>query len=232
LLRPNKAGYLSTLFCEISLELSRRLADNARPHMEEVQQAWAKQELARVNAQLQAVLDASQQVAIVATDAAGEITLWNRGAERIFGRSAEEAIGRPFDGVIRGPQFAERQARLRRSSGGRSTDAEVPTLRARVLGSRRAGVDAVPRGRRAQDVDLVTSPMRDPEGTITGYTAIARDVTDSKAGEVATRESAARLQGALHGSMDAITMLVALRDEDGEVIDFMITDVATRAPTS
>jgi PAS domain S-box-containing protein len=54
-------------------------------------------------------------------------------------------------------------------------------------------------------------------------------VTDSKAGEVATRESAARLQGALHGSMDAITMLVAIRGEDGDIIDFMITDTNPRA---
>jgi PAS domain S-box-containing protein len=197
--------------------------------MEEVQQAWAKQELARVNAQLQAVLDASQQVAIVATDAAGEITLWNRGAERIFGRSVEEAIGRPFSGVIRGPQFAERQARLQAELGRPIDDAEVATLRARMLDhDEQEWTLYRPDGER-RTVDLVTSPMRDPAGTITGYTAIARDVTDSKAGEVATRESAARLQGALHGSMDAITMLVAIRGEDGEVIDFMITDTNPRA---
>ena len=197
--------------------------------MEEVQQAWAKQELARVNAQLQAVLDASRQVAIVATDAAGEITLWNRGAERIFGRAAEEAIGRPFDGVLRGPQFAERQARLTAEFGRAVTDAEVPTLRARVSDhDEQEWTLYRPDGER-RIVDLVTSTIRDPQGTITGFTAIARDVTDSKAGEVATRESAARLQGALHGSMDAITMLVALRDEGGAIIDFMITDSNPRA---
>mgnify|MGYP000597254581 CR=1 FL=1 len=229
MLRPNKARYLSTLFREISLELSRRLADNARPHMEEVQQAWAKQELARVNAQLQAVLDASRQVAIVATDAAGEITLWNRGAERIFGLAAEEAIGRAFAGVLRGPQFAERQARMAAEFGRPVADVEVPTLRARVAdGDEQEWTLYRPDGER-RFIDLVTSPIRDPAGAITGFTAIARDVTDSKAGEVATRESAARLQGALHGSMDAITMLVVLRDEAGNIDDFMLTDVNPRA---
>ena len=191
---------------------------------------WAQQELAKVNAQLQAVLDASHQVAIVATDPDGEITLWNRGAEQMFGVDADAVIGRLCTQLIRNdPEFAVRRARLSAEFGRPIDGFEVIALRARLYDHDEQEWRIYHRNGERVTVNLVVSPMRGSDGEITGFVGIARDITDSKAAQVALGESAARVQGALHGSMDAIVMLVALRDDAGVLIDLMFTDVNPRA---
>jgi|GEM_PF-1520812 len=191
---------------------------------------WAQQELAKVNAQLQAVLDASHQVAIVATDPDGEITLWNRGAEQMFGVDADAVIGRLCTQLIRNdPEFAVRRARLSAEFGRPIDGFEVIALRARLYDHDEQEWRIYHRNGERVTVNLVASPMRGSDGEITGFVGIARDITDSKAAQVALGESAARVQGALHGSMDAIVMLVALRDDAGVLIDLMFTDVNPRA---
>ncbi len=191
---------------------------------------WAQQELARVNAQLQAVLDASHQVAIIATDPEGEITLFNRGAEQMFGVAANAVLGHLSTQLVRhDPEFAARRERLSAEFGRPIDGFEVMSLRARLYDHdeqewtlyRADGVRVT--------INMVASPMREPGGEITGYVGIARDITDSKAAEVAMRESATRVQGALHGSMDAILMMVALRDDAGAIVDLMFTDLNPRA---
>ena len=191
---------------------------------------WAQQELAKVNAQLQAVLDASHQVAIVATDPDGEITLWNRGAEQMFGVDADAVIGRLCTQLVRNdPEFAVRRARLSAEFGRPIDGFEVIALRARLYDHDEQEWRIYHRNGERVTVNLVVSPMRGSDGEITGFVGIARDITDSKAAQVALGESAARVQGALHGSMDAIVMLVALRDDAGVLIDLMFTDVNPRA---
>ncbi|HEY0136954.1 MAG TPA: PAS domain S-box protein, partial [Nannocystis sp.] len=191
---------------------------------------WAKQELARVNAQLQAVLDASHQVAIIATDPRGEITLWNRGAEQMFGVRAEAVVGRLCTPLVRGdPAFAARRARLSAEFGRAIDGFEVMALRARLYDHDEQEWTLYRGSGERLTVNLVASPMRGGDGEITGYVALARDITDSKAAQVAMQESAVRVQGALHGSMDAIVMLVAIRDDAGVLIDLMFTDLNPRA---
>jgi len=191
---------------------------------------WAQQELARVNAQLQAVLDASHQVAMIATDPEGEITLFNRGAEQMFGVAANAVLGRLSTLLVRhDPEFAARRTRLSTEFGRPIDGFEVMSLRARLYDHDEQEWTLYRADGGRVTINLVASPMREPGGEITGYVAIARDITDSKAAAVAMRESAARVQGALHGSMDAIIMMVALRDDDGAVIDMMFTDLNPRA---
>ena len=191
---------------------------------------WAQQELARVNAQLQAVLDASHQVAIIATDPDGEITLWNRGAEQMFGVGADAVLGRLCTPLVRGdPEFAARRARLSAQFGRPIDGFEVIALRARLYDHDEQEWTLYHSDGERVTVNLVASPMRGSDGEITGFVAIARDITDSKAAQVALGESAARVQGALHGSMDAIVMLVAIRDDAGVLVDLMFTDVNPRA---
>ena len=94
---------------------------------------WAQQELARVNGQLQAVLDASHQVAIIATDPEGEITLFNRGAEAMLGAAATAVIGRLSTQLVRDvPEFAARRERLSAEFGRPIDGFDVLTLRARL----------------------------------------------------------------------------------------------------
>jgi len=191
---------------------------------------WAQQELARVNAQLQAVLDASHQVAMIATDPEGEITLFNRGAEQMFGVAANVVLGRLSTLLIRhDPGFAARRERLSAEYGRPIEGFEVMSLRARLYDHDEQEWTLYRADGGRVTINVVASPMRGPGGEITGYVAIARDITDSKAAAVAMSESAARVQGALHGSMDAITMMVALRNDDGKIVDMMFTDVNPRA---
>ncbi|MBK9758328.1 MAG: PAS domain S-box protein [Nannocystis sp.] len=193
-------------------------------------QRWAQQELARVNGQLQAVLDASHQVAIIATDPEGEITLFNRGAEAMLGAAASAVIGRLATQLVREvPEFAARRERLSAEFGRPIDGFDVLALRARLYDHDEQEWTLYREQGGRITINLVASPMRAQDGEITGYVAIGRDVTDSKAAAVALRESAYRVQGALHGSMDAIVMLVAIRDDAGVLVDMMITDVNPRA---
>ena len=191
---------------------------------------WAQQELARVNAQLQAVLDASHQVAMVATDPEGEITLFNRGAEQMFGLTADAVIGQLCTQLVRDdPEFAARRARLSAEFGRPIEGFEVMSLRARLYDHDEQEWTIYRGDGGRVTITIVASPMRGPEGELTGFVAIARDITDGKAAQVALRESAARVQGALHGAMDAIVMLVAIRDDAGRLVDMMFTDLNPRA---
>ncbi len=71
----------------------RRLEEEIRRHAEELECRVAERtaELAGAHKFLETVLDSSTEYAIVATDTGGRITLFNRGAEHIFGYPAEEA---------------------------------------------------------------------------------------------------------------------------------------------
>jgi PAS domain-containing protein len=179
--------------------------------------------------QLQAVLDASHQVAIIATDPEGEITLFNRGAEAMLGKPAAEVLGRVCTQLARDlPEFAARRERLSTEFGRPIDGFDVLALRARLY-EHDEQEWTIYRENGRVTINLVASPMRGPDGEITGYVAIGRDITDSKAAEVALRESAYRVQGALHGSMDAIVMMVAIRDDAGVLVDMMFTDVNPRA---
>ncbi len=192
-------------------------------------QRWAQHELVRVNAQLEAVLNAPHQVALIATDPLGTITLFNRGAEQIFGVDADRVIGCSCTELIaQTPEFAARQARLSADFGRELHGFEVLALRARLY-----DYDdqewVLYRGDGRMTLHCAASPMIGPDRNLTGYVAVIRDVTDSKAAEVARLESTTRVQGALHGSMDAIAMFVAIRDDHHALVDMMFTDVNPRA---
>ena len=115
----------------------------------------------------------------------GIVTSWNQGAQRLFGYSAEEMIGRSVLTLIpedRLEEEAEILARLRR---GERVD-HYETVRRRKDG-------------RLVDVSLSISPIRDGNGRLIGASKIARDNTARKNAEASTREANDRLreQGAL-----------------------------------
>ena len=100
-------------------------------------------ELMQVNARLNALLDASTQVSIIATDPDGLITVFNPGAERMLGYSAQEMVGVATPLLIHDAQeVSAHAARLSAEFG--TTDRGIRHLR-------RAGAAGWPRCRR---VDL------------------------------------------------------------------------------
>jgi PAS domain S-box-containing protein len=126
----------------------------------------------RVNEQrlrwLAAIVESSDD-AIVSKDLDGVITSWNKGAERIFGYTAEEAVGRPITIVIPADRQDEEQMILARIRRGERID-HFETVRQRKHGSLIV-------------VSLTVSPVRNAEGKIVGASKIARDITQRKRSE-------------------------------------------------
>ena len=112
-----------------------------------------------------AVVESSDD-AIVSKNLDGIITTWNRGAERLFNYTAEEAIGQPITMIIPQDRLDEERmilARIRR--GERIVHFE--TVRQRKHGG-------------LISISLTVSPVKNAEGRIVGASKIARDITEQK----------------------------------------------------
>ena len=143
-------------------------------------------------ARLAGLLDSAMD-AIVTVDESEKIVLYNRAAERIFGWSSAEAVGRPLDLLI--------PARFR--------DAHVDHVQrfgATGVTSRRMSGSTVVYGLRKDGeefpVDASISQLEAPEGRL--FTVILRDVTERVRAETEQARLAARLAGLLDSAMDGI----------------------------
>lgn len=130
-------------------------------------------------AQLAAIVTSSGD-AIISKDTNGVITSWNRSAERLFGYTATEAIGRPVTLLIPPERLDEEPAILARIRRGETIE-PYETVRRRKDGA-------------LIDVALTVSPMRDATGTIFGASKVARDITDRKRAEEAVHASEVRFR--------------------------------------
>src|SRR5690349_11846150 len=131
---------------------------------------------------LAAILESTDD-AILAKDARGRITDWNAAAERMYGYSREEAIGRPVAMIIPPARAGEEMWLLGRAMRG-ETVAGYETERVRKDGS-------------IVSVELTVSPVRDRQTErIVGASTIARDA--------ASRVAQARLAALVDQSFDAI----------------------------
>jgi PAS domain S-box-containing protein len=104
--------------------------------------------------------------AIVSKNLDGIIISWNGGAERVFGYTAEEAIGQPITIVIPADRHSEERDILTRIRRGERID-HFETVRQRKHGSLIV-------------VSLTVSPIKNAEGKIVGASKTARDVTERK----------------------------------------------------
>ncbi len=119
-------------------------------------------------AQLAAIV-ASSNDAIIGKTVEGVITSWNRGAEQLFGYSAQEAIGRSIDLLI--PlERRDEESRIRENIIRGKPVEHYETIRLHKLGHR-------------LDVSLTISPIRDATGKVVGGSKIARDITERKRAE-------------------------------------------------
>ena len=103
---------------------------------------------------------------IISKNLDGIIISWNKGAERVFGYTAEEAIGQPITIVIPEDRHDEERQILTRIRRGERIE-HYETVRRRKHGSLIA-------------VSLTVSPVRDAEGKIVGASKIARDITEQR----------------------------------------------------
>lgn len=167
--------------------------------------------LREASARIQSVFDSATEVAIVAADAQGGVTLFNKGAERMLGYHAEEVVGKVKTDVFhKHAELEERSAEMSQSLGREVSgfDAYLEWLR-RGQSEKRDWTFVRKDGSELK-VHLVVTTVRDPQGNIEGYLGVANDVTDRKRAEDELRKLAAVV---MHSSE-----LVNLATLDGKMI--------------
>jgi len=153
-----------------------------------------------VTARMAAIVESSDD-AIISKDLNGIITSWNKGAEKIFGYTAAEVIGKPATILIPLDRMDEEPGILERIRKGELID-HYETVRRRKDGSE-------------IDISLTVSPVRNKTGIVIGASKIARDITERKRAEVEReellqKESAARAEAeATNRSKDEFLAMVS-----------------------
>ena len=130
---------------------------------------------------LSAIIESADD-AIISKTLDGIITSWNKGAERIFGYTADEVIGKPITILIPADHVDEEPVILARLRAGERID-HYETIR-------------VTKDGRYVDISLTVSPIKGPDGNIVGASKIARDVTDQRQARKALDEAYASAERA------------------------------------
>jgi PAS domain S-box-containing protein len=149
----------------LNVELEQRVEVRTEALQSEITGRWRSQAIAE---HLAAIVESSGD-AIISKTLDGTITAWNPGAERLFGYSSSEVLGKPVS-LLLGPERSDEEfAILARIRGGEIVD-HFDTVRVRKGGEK-------------IDVSMTISPIIDGAGTIVGASKIARDITERKAAE-------------------------------------------------
>ena len=151
----------------------KRIAEELRRANEELHRRTTEQ-LGEYRSRLASIIDSSED-AILSKDLNGIITSWNKGAQRIYGYTPEEVVGKHISLLTLRERTDEIPEILEKISRGETID---------HYESARVAKD----GRRL-DVSISVSPLRNAAGDIVGASAIARDITAQKRAEGQLRQA-------------------------------------------
>jgi PAS domain S-box-containing protein len=157
---------------------------------------------------LSAIIESAED-AIISKSLEGVILSWNRGAQRIFGYTSDEVVGKPVTILIPDDHIDEEPTILSRLRAGDRIE-HYETIRRRKDGT-------------LIDISLTVSPIFGPGGRIMGASKIARDITEQRRAQRELNEAAERLNLALAAarlgdwSWDALTDVVTLSDTAAEM---------------
>ena len=149
----------------------------------------------------------SSDDAIVSKDLNGIITSWNPAAERIFGYTEAEAVGRSIRMIIPQDLQDEEDVVLAKIRAGEKVE-HYETIRQHKDGRR-------------LNISLTVSPIRDDTGTVVGASKVARDITEQ------TRLLARLHEHAVNTERLGEVGAVVASTLDGEAIVQKVTDIAT-----
>jgi PAS domain S-box-containing protein len=162
---------------------------------------------------LAAIVESSDD-AIISKDLGGIITAWNHGAEKVFGYSSAEVVGKPLQMLMPPERSPEEPDILKRIQKGESVE-HYETVRVRKDGTH-------------IDVSVTISPIRDGSGAIVGASKITRDITERKRAEgvlASQAEQLLRSQQALESQtlmlqsvLDSMVEGLVAADENGKFI--------------
>jgi PAS domain S-box-containing protein len=138
-----------------------------------------------------AIVESSDD-AIISKDLNGIIRSWNLAAERMFGFTEAEAVGKPVTTIIPAELQDEDKTIMQRVRGGERVE-HYETVRVSKEG-------------RQIHVSLTVSPLRDSTGRIVGASKIARDITERKQAEQQLRSSEERFSKAFRQGPMAVTI--------------------------
>ena len=142
-----------------------RLAPAVKQELRAAQERRDRQQAEAIAVYLASIVESCDD-AIVGTTLEGMVVSWNHGAERLYGYSAEEMLGRSVSILIspnRPEELPEILETIRRGEG---VDG-LETVRLRKDGS-------------PVEVSLTISPIKDTSGRVVGASAVARDITRRK----------------------------------------------------
>ena len=156
----------------LNAELEQRVEQRTAALQSEIAE---RKRVEEVRERLAAVVESSDD-AIISKDLKGTINAWNRGAEKIFGYPASEALGKPMLMLFPPDRLTEESDILARIRHGENVE-HFETVRVRKDG-------------RKIDLSVTISPIRDSRAAIVGASNIARDITERKLAEEALLEQA------------------------------------------
>ncbi len=175
------AVLLDVLFVVLSvagLSLAAIVAERKQAEQEH-QHLVQKQAAMQTRFRLASIVESSED-AIIGKDLDGKITDWNKGAEQIYGYSANEMIGKSIS-LLAPPDRADDLTEILRKIKRGGSINHFETARVKKGGTR-------------VDVSLTVSPVVDIEGRIVGASGIARDISERKHQESILRESEERFR--------------------------------------
>jgi PAS domain S-box-containing protein len=172
------------------------LTCDSETHVESIMEAnidiTAAKEASLLNNLLAAIVDSSDD-AIISKNLDGTITSWNKAAERTFGYTPQEAIGKHIALIIPTDRRDEESTILARLRRGERID-HFETRRIRKDGA-------------LLDISLTISPVRDGAGNVIGASKVARDVTARKRIEQALRESEERYRAIVETTPECVKLV-------------------------
>lgn len=144
--------------------------------------AMARQEASELTNRMAAIVE-SLADSIIGKTLQGTITTWNRGSEKLYGYTDHEAIGQSVEMLF--PPGADGElAQILESIKRGVTISDKETVRVKKNGEK-------------VDVSITVSPIKQPDGTVTGAASIAHDISERKKSDSQKKELEQRLSLAL-----------------------------------
>jgi PAS domain S-box-containing protein len=153
----------------------------------------------------------SAEDAIISKTPNGIITSWNKGAERIFGYTAEEAIGKPILILIPPRLHSEEKTIVQKIQRGERVE-HYETIRRRKDGT-------------LLNISLTISPIKGEDGTVVGASKIARDITSLKRTEQQLYVSEDRYRTLFNSIDEGFCVLEVIFDERNQAVDWIYLEV-------